>query len=257
MRRASMLAVLLFACLASQGSYIQSPPVFLTFGGVNLISAIFVRATVQNSGSGDVDLYTAPAGSRAFVSNVSLFNGNGSTAAVFEEIKISGTYFRLTPNGSFGTGTSGTANAGIILEPGDSISLNTSVANINAWAWVVQYASTVPVYCPRLTAFVNGDATLYTVPAGKTAASLASGSLIPNLNMSYANGSGGARTISENAVNSGGSPGGTNQIVSSASVNDKTVRILAAVTLSAGDFLSINSDANTAGQFAWVCVVEK
>jgi hypothetical protein len=250
----------LLACLLLTGSYVQGPPVFYTLGGVNLVNATFIRATIQNSGSGNLDLYTAPAGFRAYVSNIRVFNGNAGIATLFAQIKISGTYYRLNANGAIAPSVGGNLNeSGIILEPGDIISVNTDTANQNLWALIVQYPSTVPVYSPRLTSWVNGDNTLYTVPAGKTATALSPTVLIPNLTaITYANGSGGSRTTHQNIVNSGDSPAATNQATGTTTVLDKAASIVnVGMSLQAGDFITINSDANTAGQFAWMTVVEK
>jgi hypothetical protein len=156
----------------------------------------------------------------------------------------------------------GSRSSHYVLEAGESIAVNVNQQPCNVWGGVWEFDNTSNLKSAKLTSFVSGNNTVYTVPVGKTAA------VLPNTftpcngsvgTFSYGNSAGVSRTVSFNLVNSGGSPGSTNQICPSTSVPSQNVVFspqIIGLTMAAGDFFSVNTDGNDAGQFAFCTVVE-
>lgn len=237
----------------------------LTFGvlGIPVTNAKIISTAYSiNTASGDVDLYTAPAGKKALVYEVTYTNptGNGFTVAAFAEFKSGGTYtqFDFIATGAT-AGTIGTTAllVPMLLNPGESFSVNTNNTGLSIWPFIVEFDSAANINVARVSSFSVGDNTVLTLPSsgfqpisnveGVSAGSPLKGSLY------YFNKSGIARTIGWNLVPSGGTPANSNQIRSGTSVNSPSVLLTTFYGgLKAGDFLSINTDANTAGQIAWL-----
>ena len=121
------------------------------------------------------------------------------------------------------------------------------------------FDDSVTFFSAILLSLASGDNTVYTVPSSTTAALVdQTGALSGNTPAIYVNTSGGSRTINWNMVPSGGSPGSTNQTTASSAIgtNGRGSLGFNAPNLGAGDFVNINTDANTATQIAWVNVME-
>jgi hypothetical protein len=206
----------------------------------------------SNLSTGDNDLYTVPSGKRLYVyQSVSLYNASAGNIAVINEYKRSGTYYLLSNTGtSIGSGNGSIFTmAPIILEAADILSINTATNNgLNAFYTGQLFDSSSQLKTASVLSLSNGDNTIYTCPAGKSAIIV---------NSSYYNNSGGAIVTYLNFVPSGSSPGTGNRFATSFSVSDKNFRNFnLPYTLSAGDFVSINTASGNAGQQAWVNVIE-
>ena len=246
------------------GSLGAAPSSNFSFGfpsGCNLPNVKFISAYKNVTGTGNTDLYTVPAGRRAFFSNIYVYN-TGSTSTISPQIKIAGSYYILGTSASLNSGTPAqkAPTSLYVAEAGESLAIASSAQPINVWAGVVEFDNSSALMSSKIMTFINGDNTVYTVSAGKTA--LLPGFIADQTGTSmlgYINTSGGTRAIKWNIVPSGGSPGTTN-LSGTASVTNNTISsgmaVLSPLTMNSGDFISINSDANTSGQLAWVTTVE-
>lgn len=243
-------------------------------GGSSLLPSVtglrYPAATVRNAGAGDIDLYTAPAGKRALVGYISTTNTTVGAISIFAEIKVAGVYYRFSPTVSSGAGV----NAAIIgnrfvLEPGESISVNTGGVGLNLFAKILEYDVTVPIFSPKVLGLANGLNTIYTVPVGKTA--LALSTLVNNATVIgsdmatsfagpvYSNASGGARLITWYVIPTAGAADTTTQVsalnvsVADAAMNNNAAGLS---SLSAGNQIAINTNAGTATQWAYALVAE-
>jgi hypothetical protein len=234
----------------------------LSPAGTILPNLVFRNIYKNVTSTGNVDLYTCPANKRAIACEIEVFNNSGNTLAWYTTIKIGGNYFQSTASTNTGNNASGSRSSHYILEAGETIAINADHQPCNVWGGVFEFDNTSNLKSGKITTFIAGDNTVYTVPNGKTAI------VLPNTftpcngaagTFSYGNLSGGTRTVTFNLVNNGGTPGTTNQIAASGSVlspNTTFNPTSVGLTMAAGDFFSINSDANTAGQFGFVTVVE-
>lgn len=237
-------------------------------GGITLPNVKFVNAQLGNLASGDTDVYTVPVSKKAVVVGLTIFNNNVATDTFFPEWKISGTYYRISASSTANTVSAatqvGTFQMFPVMAAGEIFAINNSVATTNIWLQVIEFDATSPLATAKLTSLAAGDNTVYTVTAAKTSILLPGGgpmvaestSTSPNT-LAYVNVSGGNRTIKWFVVASGGTTATTNQISASTVVATAAMsRIPAQVSLSAGDFIVINTDANTATQMAWVTYIE-
>jgi|SRR5690349_21119452 len=218
--------------------------------------------------TGDTDLYTCPSGRRAIILACYFTNNSGvGNIVAYVEAKISSVYYRLSANATITNGTiNNTANPQpFILEAGQGFSINSTTNNgLTAGLRVIEFDNSSPLKTVSLLSLSAGNNTLYTVPTGKTALLLSStGSSQPSLPgfqfgfVFYGNTSTVNRTVSMNAVPSGGSVGGSNLILASTTVaNNNFSSPTIQFNLFDGDFINVNTDANTATQIAWVNVYE-
>lgn len=237
----------------------------LTFGtlGVPLTNAkVISTANSIGTASGDTDLYTVPSNKKALVIEVTYTvpTGNPSSVTCFAQFKSSGVYTKYDFVSNAGAaGTLGTTAllVPMLLLAGESFSVNCNNAGISLWPYIVEFDASVPLNVTRITSLNTGDNTILTLlnngiqfmsnVEGVAAGSPLKGSLY------YFNNTGLSRTIGWNLVPSGGSPGNSNQIGSGISVNSPGVSLRTYYGgLKTGDMISINTDANTAGQVAWV-----
>lgn len=244
----------------------QSYQYALSWGGIPLRNPSFPSGFVGNAGSGNVDLYTVPAGKRALVMGGTLYNTAGTNTTYAFQVKISGTYYPLFASGVQTATTGANSSPAIdhiayIYEAAEVISINTSQAGLNVWPVIITFDNTSGPKTVKLTTLASGDNTVYTVPANKTAIVLTP-EMYPSDNnlaaFNYYNASGGTRTIIWYVVPSGGSKGSTNQIQASANVSTgaKNTFNSGKCSMNTGDFVVINTNAATATQMAWVSVME-
>ena len=230
----------------------------LNFSGfISLTSTQIVPITQLGIGSGNADLYTVPANKRLILVGWTFFNTAGTATTVTFQLKSGGVYYQLAPSASVAT-VSNTTDFSLvfIFEAGESVSLNTSQAGINAWFNAILYDSSCAMYSPRVLALAKGDNTIYTVPVGKTAR-LFESCPTANQSVSYFNLTAGARTISLYAIPNGASKTNDNALVLSKSCSNNTLTsFYSSITLSAGDSILINTNAATASQTAWLNVME-
>lgn len=258
--KALITVIVLIAAVAIFGSSITTPPVY-SVAGMVLPGAVNKYAFSANLPIGDTDVYTAPAGKRAAVGGCAVWNSSAGTITWFLEIKISAAYYRASINTTTTTLASGNAPISYVLEPGESIAVNTvTTAGLNVGCRVIEFASTLRLYSTKLTAPAVGANTLYTAPSGYNAmvSNATFNPLGANGVVFVCNASGGSRTVNINIVASGGTPTTANQLSPSQTVtnNNCATNFFAGSNLGSGDFLSVNTDANTATQFIYVTVVE-
>jgi hypothetical protein len=240
-------------------------------GGIPLLpNPSTAQILASNIGTGDIDLYTVPAGKRALV-ECQVWNSTASSISYFAEVKIGATYYPLSAKQTLANTAGENANAfplyPIVLEAGQKVAINTTGTGLNVTGTVYLFDNTGNLKSAVITTFIAGDNTVYTCPAGKTSylvhgpASL--GSTAATVPFIFGmNGAGATIAYKWNVVASGGSPGTSNQItisISSAATagNPITFGRNVSAAFTPGDFISVNSGANTAGQIAWVNVVEQ
>jgi len=216
-----------------------------------------------NTPAGDTDLYTVPANRKALVIEVVFTNpaGNSGSVSCDAEVKIAGVYHRFdfaTLGATVGTYASINSVAPFLLAAGETFAVNTDHAGLTVWPYIVEFDSSVPIFDARLLSLNAGNNTLFTVPANKTISFIAFPSSFNyplQGHVWYYNLSGTNRTVQINAVPSGGSPGVGNAIFNAAVTQRQMAQPILYGGLAPGDFLNVNTDANTATQMAWVIYV--
>jgi hypothetical protein len=148
-----------------------------------------------------------------------------------------------------------------IFEAGESISIITDTNNgLNVWVAGILVDASSPYKRYALFSLANGNNTLYTVPAGKIAMTLANtgNARVTTGVLQVLNASGGARLYTVYFVPSGGAAGATNQYYQAQNVGNNSLGQVGAPSsaLNAGDFIVLNTNAATATQAAFVMVVE-
>lgn len=237
----------------------------IPFAGAMLTGVSFPVAASYSMASGDNDIYTVPLGKRAFImTRVQAYNTTTVTVtSTYPQAKISGVYYRLGGGFSLGSNASTNPNimlSSIVLDGGESISVNTNGTGVSIWFSVIQFDSSNALRSSRILSLANGNNTLFTVPAGKT-----------YLNANFANNTGHIFSagffnntgISVNysiyVIPSGGSPEEKYKFYpTSAVANGSYSGSLSSTTLpnmSAGGMCVINSDSGSAGQFAWATYI--
>ncbi len=220
-----------------------------------------VRAQSAHIASGNVDLYTVPSGKRAMIYAVYFYNDGGAGTVLYSQIKISGTYYALSANSSsLASENTTTQSVGFIAEAGMIFSVNATVGSvINAYPIIVEFDDTSNLRSAYFSAFASGDNTVYTVPSGKTATFYGQ-TLTPATSglLFYSNRTSATVVRYTNLVPSGGSPATTNLLTAASGLNttNNAVSQISIMPLTSLDFISHNVSSSTAGQFAWVNVVE-
>lgn len=232
-------------------------------GEVQLTTTRFVSANAYNMAATTVDIYTCPAGKRAAVYRYSLMNNNASTATAQVKIKVSGVYYPIFSVYTMTTGTQSLNFSNpIILEPGESLSCTNSLTGINFNSIVMEFDSSIPFYTSKILNLASGNNTLYTCPVGRTAAILENklsffGPQVTSPTNIYTyNGSGGALGYSYYLVPVGQTVGTAYLYASPSIANLTATASTIQGGLNAGDFLVVNTSVATAGQFAWVNIME-
>lgn len=234
-----------------------------------LRKAVYPRIYVASSINGDNDLYTPVTGRKALVRDYIVTNNTGGAINHGPKIKIGGTYWQLGQNVSEGAGGLGHnysmspihLSQPIILNAGETFSVNTSALGLTLWANIVEFADSVPLFrADKHGGWINGANTLYTVPANKTICmGQLSGSAVSNnpsagiSGLCYFNGSGGTVNLSTiNIVPFGGSPGAANQFAAPGSIiNGSGFLKFFHGNIGEGDFISVTVDSTNAQQFMW------
>jgi hypothetical protein len=208
------------------------------------------------TGTGDNDIFTVPAGKRATV-QLTIVNNTGGNLNEIPKVKSGGVYYQsgaLVSRVNLTTSQYIAFNTFPILEENEIFSLNYSGPGVVVFGYAITFDNTEALKSPKILALTSGDQTIYTCPTGKKA-------LVTNMSgagngpMRVYNGTAGLRTYTWNDVPSGGSVSAANRLYSPFTVNTITLgssQTTACPGLSAGDFLSINSDSALAGQFAYI-----
>lgn len=267
MKRFVLLFPLLLAASLTFGQGISYPPpgaAALNWGG-STTNVTISSIHIENAGSGDVDLFTVPAGSRALVM-ATIYNSAGTTTTYFTEINKSSTYFRTGTNATILTNV--TANVvvgqGLVGEAGDKFTLNTSQAGLNIFGAAFVFPSTEKLRSYFISTVASGNNTIGTVPAGKTWLLVSGNTQMLGVSaasfIAILNASGGALNYKANIVLSAGSPGTANQITPNVTaLANNTLSFLSNpfnISLAAGSFVNLNSSGN-GQQNAWITVIEQ
>lgn len=157
----------------SNGGCVGCSDIILT-GGINLRNAKYVispRTTATLNTFATV--YTAPAGRRAFI-----YGALGRTSAASPTVKLfytaSGLNYALAASSTINSTINfvGVNVTPIILEPGEGITVFSSSSLSTVQIFLIEFDSSVPFYSPKNTgpSGNNATTTLYTVPAGSSAA---------------------------------------------------------------------------------------
>lgn len=236
----------------------------VTFGPV-IPNMTYARIHVETAGTGDIDLYTVPANSRA-IANYYFSNLTAGSIAAYPEIKTGGVYYEVGASFTYTTHVAGPTNyTGIILEAGETFAVHTgaSGANIFGTAWV--FPNTVPIQTVKVTSLASGDNTVFTCPLSVNSctpllgASQITGSSNGALAPVVFNASGGALSYYFNLVKSGDSVSSANQVTFATSTANGAAQAFNTGgnwTMGPGDFLSINASGTSAG-LAWVSIFEQ
>lgn len=142
--------------------------------GLNLPNVSLPLGIYSTTTSGDFDLYTVPAGRRCLVYSLQMsMTAFANNANVTAEIKSGGVYYNMGAPQSIVSGSTALFailyNA-IILEAGESLSVNVSAANTFTYALgAIEFDNTSAFKGVRSLNMASGDNLLYTVPVGKTA----------------------------------------------------------------------------------------
>lgn len=231
------------------------------FGLMGAYNGKFVGAMIAGAGTGDIDIYTVPTSKKAIIAGVAGYNPTAGTINWYGQMKLSGTYRRVTGTIGSLTNTGSSAVANFILEAGDKLAIHTDATGLNVFPNIYEVDDTAPIKTASLASFSVGDNTLYTVPGGKTA--MVQGNPVTGFSppissaaaVGYTNDSGLARTIYVAFIPSGGSSiqgAATGANVNNGSQAQRGI----APTLATGDAVILNTSSNAAGQFAWVTVLE-
>lgn len=249
--------------------------------GISLPNVKFISATQRFAAPGigaNNIVYTCPSNRRAILMFVGLYNDTGASSTF--QLKLNslggGTFYPLAAVSASiaqAGSTSLNAGAGLIMEATDVVVVtNATNTSFNVIAQIVEFDNTANLKSVRIISdgsttagnsgkIVNADAIMYQVPVGKNAFLISTPSPLGGLNgssaLQFLNASGGNRTVHLNVFANGGTAGATNQITAATTGTSATnTGFLISFTMASQECLSINSNANTAGQLAFVNVLE-
>ena len=230
--------------------------------GVPLKNAKFVRVFGAGLNTGNNDLYTCPASRKAVLLNTSTRCHNASAGLLGHKIAIksSGTYYPISTWGNLSVGqyTITSPAHTFCMEAGEGLSVITDANNgYTAGFVVVEFDDDAPIRTVRVNSLANGDNTIYTCPADKTAtgASTAWRETAPTIGVS--NYSGASRNYVFYTVPTGLAADATTQTYASTVISNVSAsNFNCSTNLEEGDSIVLNTSDGTAGQFAWITVVE-
>jgi hypothetical protein len=227
------------------------------------IDLTFPRGFFSNLSTGDVDLYTVPAGRKAFIGpSARGINKSAGNITSFLQVKISGTYYRLTTAVTAASGASMSISlfAGMILNAGESIAINNATnSGLNIGLSIFEFDDSSPLVRASIFGLASGNQTLYTCPASTIPFAFSDIMAYTHSPISCPvfNGSGGSLNYYLNNVSSGGSPSSSNQITPSIAISNNSVDIPNLYgSLTPGDFINVNSSGGGAGQNIWLNLYE-
>lgn len=150
-------------------------------GGINLRNAKYVLA----SSTGETlntyqDIYTAPTGKRALITNVFAYDEDVAYA-ISGSVKISGVYYPLSATTSLiGAGQTGNITPPpFVLESGESYSIITNTTTVSPiWVSIIEYDASDPLFTARALHPAAATSTLYAVPSNVAGAQLYIGPVV-------------------------------------------------------------------------------
>lgn len=252
-----------WACI-SNGWWETASTTKISLFWIPLTGAQHIRIFGSNLTTWDTDLYTCPASKRTFIYPVlSAYNWSAWSITYYPELKVWGTYYRLGSSATLTTWTRGTSWAilwwGIVLEAWEKFSVNTATTNwLNiAFIWI-EYDDTNPVFVKKILALANGNNTLYTVPAWKTASPVHSQNIWQTAaSVVVLNGTAGSLNYILYSVPNWWSPDSTNQLYPSTATGAWALgNYTSTSSLNTWDSIVINTSSWNAWQSAWINIVE-
>lgn len=212
------------------------------------------------------DLYTVPTGKRLFLLSASAFNPTGGSITWQAQLKVSGSYYGLMTPLAVGTGAaSAIQSISIVLEAGEAVACNATVAGLNVTCNGYLLDNTGPLRTGKKLGLTTGDNVIYTCPVGRSALVVGAGGAVSANGTAIVSLSAGAVATGIGQVCLVAAGGATtctalsaNQVVSLATTaaNTRTANTSGALPLQAGDFLVVNVTSGDPAQMAWVTVTE-
>lgn len=237
----------------------------------NFPNGKFPSAYTTSSVSGYNDIYSVPAGKKALISDFFTTNVTGSSTVISPNIKISSTYYRLGSdytenNSTYGHnyGMSQSRSAPIILNEGETFSINSTQSGVTFWLSVVEFDQVSPLNRADIRNWISGDNTLITVPTNKTISIGGIGHNQANnpgssiTGLLICNNSGSSRSLSSvNLVPFGDSPNSNNTFITTNTIfNTSIFSKYMHGNLNSGDYININLDHTGNSVFAWINYIE-
>jgi hypothetical protein len=241
--------------------------------GLNLINAKFISVNTYfaaSTGGTKNNVYTCPAGRRAYVMSLFVANNVGGTSSTFSTlVNVGGTSYQigsLSSTTPAGGNTTVLGTAVYVLEAGEVLQVaNTTTTSFSVFGTIVEFDNTSPLKSVKLLTLSSGENTIYTVSTGKSAVLLPPTPVFTsssgNYGVTYRNDSGGTRTLKLYVVPNGGSVGISNQVAGGSAGTTVTTGNsseigIAPLSMVAGDSIVLSTDAATAQQWAYLTVLE-
>lgn len=166
----------------NNGGCVGCTDIVLT-GGINLRNGKYVNATTTSlTAYTQQDVYTVPAGRRAVLIDMNMYNNTALSVSFNPYVKIAGSYYRLSNSTSTASSKSNAQpTTPFIAEAGESFAIrsDTTSANTPTYVNVIEYDASVPVFTKRAIDPTTATTTIYTVPSGVSSFVLpASGSFL-------------------------------------------------------------------------------
>jgi len=226
-------------------------------GMFNASSFQFVSLVASNVPSGNLDLYTVPAGFRGTYL-AATFGGstNATTITYYPTVLTNGTRWRISSNSTITTNSLSTFTTTFVYDANETVAWNFNNTGLNLHALFMVWPTNIPIYSSKVFNPGAGNNTVYTVPAGKTAlpvgtSSIGSQFLLPT----YVNDSGVTRTTIWYFATTGQA---IDQLTlfRNAQVGNLSISQLQITPLASGSSITLNLDAGTTSQIVWVSVFE-
>lgn len=227
-----------------------------------------VSAVKSNVIAGITDIYTAPAGKMAWIyPRIGVYHQSGSASTYSFRIKTTdGVYHRVTASASVTAANQNipVTNTGFLLNPGESFSISSTVQGINVFTGITEFDENPSIKRATLYNFSIGDNVLYTVPTGKTANFLTSGSFNSATLTStgdqsgiIANNTGNTISYSYYVVPFGQAVGDNYKLLAATNIGNTSQAIFGIFsTLSSGDSVVINCDTASNEIFSFINIIE-
>lgn len=224
--------------------------------GVPLTGASYPVVKGLALAAGDTDVYTVPAGKRAWIVAAGAYNPTAGAIAIFPELKVAGVYYRLAATLTPAATTAASLGAlAIILEAGESLSLNAGSAGLNYSISVIQFDSTSRLRTVKLSGVATGNNTVYTAASNVTGFSQTlSATVVHTTAMAVAGGPVFLCAVSSGSPATCAGANAINQIAlpASGAVNFQA----AGFNFNTGDLLVVNMTTGDPQQLIWLNVLE-
>lgn len=213
-----------------------------------LVGRTYHNAVVGSSASGSNTMFTVPVGKKARPSAISVFNGTLSAASYYHEWNFGSGFVRWSASNTVGgSGIAGSFFSnwlGDILEAGESLSINTSVATLTPYVAYVLFPSTEPTQTYRVLMSTTKQ-TLFTCPTGKVAIGTdgVNGTASTSTSIRFVNTTGNTPTIT---VTLETSTMAETSIHRAAAISANAITTFSYGYLKAGDIIRVVSDSNDA-----------